>query len=139
MEACQVLLELTDEDTVDFEDEKDQESGRVLVTALIDDGLLDLLLKLVLGLREENDDEKEGVFTALSLLENCCSIVPKLTLQICNCFMPYLLERIAKKGYDSVRGYTAELMAILLQSSPEARKRVVDLGILSICLTSRRP
>ena len=38
------------------------------------------------------------------------------------------------KGFDSIRGYVAEILAILLQNSSENRMRLIELGGLDVVL-----
>ena len=46
-----------------------------------------------------------------------------------------MLTRLgAGKGFDSIRGYVAEILAILLQRSSENRMRLIELGGLDVVL-----
>lgn len=105
-----------------------------LVEALVTDGLLSLMHTALLSLDETNDDDKEGVFKILSVLENICSISPALDTTVCEVFLEWMVGRLKTKEFDSVKAYVAELLAILLQSSTVNRKRLVDLGGLDILL-----
>ncbi|KAJ3334241.1 hypothetical protein HDU91_002773, partial [Kappamyces sp. JEL0680] len=142
--AIGVLNELTDEDVVgEGVDEKAQEGIQALATALLSDSILKLVLDVLEKLDESRDDDKEGVFNALSVLgrcrvlttENCVAINPDLDTPIFSLYAPWMITRISQgKGFDSVRGYVAEILAILLQSSKENRIRLVELGGLDTLL-----
>jgi beta-catenin-like protein 1 len=131
--AIGLLNELTDDDVRDENDEH-QDGLIKFVKSLISDGLLKLILETIQKLDESRDEDREGVFNALSLLENLSSIIPEQVNDICAVFCPWMLERVAQKGFDSVRGYVAELFAIMLQSSRENRVRVAELGGLETLL-----
>jgi beta-catenin-like protein 1 len=86
-------------------------------------------------LDESRDDEKQGVFQVLSILENSVAIIPSLSATICTIFTPWLVTRMEiGKGFDSVRGYVAEILSILLSNHKENRIRCVELGGLDTLL-----
>lgn len=61
--------------------------------------------------------------------ENLLSFLPPLTLQVTEqtSLLPWLLERIQKKPYDSNKQYASEILAILLQNDRENRLRLDKL------------
>ena len=52
----------------DTNDEKESEGVQTLVNVLFQDSIIKLVLDTVEKLDEERDDEKQGIFNALSLL-----------------------------------------------------------------------
>jgi beta-catenin-like protein 1 len=49
------------------------------------------------------------------LIENCTSISQPSVPKISTIFLDYLLTRLSKPPFDSIRGYTAEILSILVQ------------------------
>ena len=75
------------------------------------------------------------IYFSRTHIENCVSIDPDVDSDIFSLFAPWILTRISQgKGFDSVRGYVAEILAILLQSSQSNRIRLVELGGLDSIL-----
>lgn len=76
------------------------------------------------------------------VIENLVSFRPSLadTLVSSTDLLDWLLKRVRKKGpYDQNKGYASEILAILMQSSVESRKRLgkeggIDalLGVLAV-------
>nr|KAJ3420274.1 hypothetical protein HK105_005871 [Polyrhizophydium stewartii] len=127
--AIALLDELTDEDLVAETTGDAAEGVAALVAALVEKDALPLLVSNLGRLNEDKPDEKQGIFNTLSVIENFLSIDPTLAERIVDStsIIPWILGRIAVKGFDSVRQYASELLAILLQTSRANRARVHDL------------
>ncbi|KAI9372136.1 hypothetical protein BJX61DRAFT_534225 [Aspergillus egyptiacus] len=132
IDAILILGELTDEDV-----EAEQEQWDTLVKAMLDADLIELLAQNLSRLDEESDADRIGVYHILSLLENLASqksIAEKIG-QDSNT-MPWLLSRIQKKEkpVSQNQQYSAEVLAILLQSSPKNRGRFIGLDGVDVLL-----
>ena len=124
--VCEVLEELTDEDANTTE-----EQWKVLVDAMIENDLVDLLVSNLTRLDEKaNDSDRDGVYHILSVVENLLSAPSSLeTVGSKDRVLQWLTSRI-QKADPNARGkvgqnrqYAAELLAILLQGSNKNRER----------------
>ncbi|KAF9305331.1 hypothetical protein BGZ74_010549 [Mortierella antarctica] len=138
IDAIELLKELTDEEVLSLNlDEDEDVSGsegeagmKVFVAALIKDGMLDLLVQNLARLDEEETNDRQGVFNTLAIFENLTSIDIQLaeTIVLKSQLMPWMLKRLKVKAFDSNKQYCSELLAILMQSSSDNRKRLGELG-----------
>jgi beta-catenin-like protein 1 len=124
--VCEVLEELTDEDT-----NTTDEQWKVLVDAMIEHDLIDLLVSNLSRLDEDaNENDRNGVYHILSVVENLLSQPSNLeTVGSKDRMLQWLISRI-KKPDPNARGkvgqnrhYAAELLAILLQGNLKNRDR----------------
>ncbi|BCS23362.1 beta-catenin-like protein 1 [Aspergillus puulaauensis] len=123
--AIQIISELTDEDV-----EAEQEQWDILVNAMLDADLIELLAQNLSRLDEGSDADRAGVYYILGVLENLssqASVAEKIG-QDSNT-MPWLLARIQKKErpVSQNQQYSAEILAILLQSGSKNRERFTGL------------
>ncbi|KAI9825661.1 MAG: hypothetical protein M1832_001005 [Thelocarpon impressellum] len=132
IDAIEIISELTDEDV-----EAEQAQWDALVNAMLEADLLNLLIQNFSRLDEESESDRGGVYHALSVLENLASqidISEKIALK--TSMLPWLLGRL--KAWETPVGqnkqYAAEILAILLQSSPANRKRLTELDGVDILL-----
>ncbi|KAI8349282.1 Catenin-beta-like protein [Mortierella sp. GBAus27b] len=147
IDTIELLKELTDEEVLsnvvqsqeqgddDDEDEdsakKEGEAGmKTFVNALMDEGLLDLLIQNLERLDEEEATDRQGVFNTLAIFENLTSIdVTMADSVVKRCkILPWILQRLKVKAFDSNKQYCSELLAIFLQNSPENRQAFGKLG-----------
>ncbi|KAG0082883.1 hypothetical protein BGZ93_002717 [Podila epicladia] len=138
IDAIELLKELTDEEVLSLNlDEDEDVSGsegeagmKVFVAALVKDGMLDLLVQNLARLDEEEANDRQGVFNTLAIFENLTSIDIQLaeTIVLKSQLMPWMLKRLKVKAFDSNKQYCSELLAILMQSSSDNRKRLGALG-----------
>ncbi|KAF9311623.1 hypothetical protein BG003_007193 [Podila horticola] len=136
--AIELLKELTDEEVLSLNlDEDEDVSGsegeagmKAFVAALVKDGMLDLLVQNLARLDEEEANDRQGVFNTLAIFENLTSIDIQLaeTIALKSQLMPWMLKRLKVKAFDSNKQYCSELLAILMQSSSDNRKRLGELG-----------
>ncbi|KAF9368208.1 hypothetical protein CPB97_004853, partial [Podila verticillata] len=134
IDAIELLKELTDEEVLSLNLDDDEEvSGsegeagmKVFVAALVKDGMLDLLVQNLARLDEEEANDRQGVFNTLAVFENLTSIDIQLaeTIVLKSQLMPWMLKRLKVKAFDSNKQYCSELLAILMQSSSDNRKRL---------------
>ena len=132
IDAVEIISELTDEDV-----EAEQEQWSVLVNAMIEADLLGLLVSNFARLNESNDSDRSGVYHALSVLENLASqtsLAEKIGQD--TTVLKWLLDRIPKKEspVSQNKQYAAEIMAILLQSSPMNRRKLCELDGVDLLL-----
>lgn len=132
--AVEIIGELTDEDVAAAEDQWD-----ALVGALLEADLVGLLVSNLQRLDEDGDDEadREGVYRALGVVENLCSnpgTAEKIGLD--DGLVKWLLQRIQKKERPSTQNkqYAAEILAILVQSSPANRRRLAATDAVDVML-----
>lgn len=121
--AIEIISELLDEDV-----EAEQEQWDNLVNALLDADLLELLMSNLARLNEEEESDRSGVYHSLAVMESLASQQAiaekvgqvKVLLWLCN--------RIRKpeKVLGQNKQYAAEVLQVLLQSSPLLRRRLAS-------------
>ncbi|KAE8349215.1 Catenin-beta-like protein [Aspergillus coremiiformis] len=125
IDAIQIISELTDEDV-----EAEQEQWDTLVNAMLDADLIELLAQNLSRLEEWSEVDRAGVYYVLSVLENLASQTSNADKvgQDSN-LLSWLLARIQKKErpVSQNQQYSAEILAILLQSSTKTRNKFVGL------------
>ncbi|TFK23271.1 DUF1716-domain-containing protein [Coprinopsis marcescibilis] len=123
IDVVELLYELTDDDVSEEEDEDADAALRELIQALVDLSVLDLLVENLPRLNELEESDKQGVFHILGVFENILGFNPALsTILVENTkIMTWLLNRMQAKDHDENRGYSVELLSILLQNSPPNR------------------
>ncbi|WVQ85127.1 hypothetical protein IAT38_007292 [Cryptococcus sp. DSM 104549] len=152
MDVVEVVQELTDEDVGaevdDLAEEEEEGEGQggmasgtrmamgVLIDELLNNSLLDLLVSNLSRLDESEENDSQGVFHILGVFENLLSFMPPLAEQIVEDtgLLPWLLQRIQKKEYDSNKQYVSEILAILLQDSRDIVMKLAELGGMEVLL-----
>jgi beta-catenin-like protein 1 len=132
IDAIEIISELTDEDV-----EAEQEQWNALVDAMIEADLLSLLVSNFSRLSESNESDRSGVYHSLHVLENLCSRTSLAeTIGTETSVMKWLLDRIPKREnpVSQNKQYAAEVLAILLQSSPANRKHLTTLDGVDLLL-----
>ncbi|OCT49558.1 hypothetical protein CLCR_06902 [Cladophialophora carrionii] len=126
--ACELLAELTDEDSSTTE-----EQWNTLVKALIKADVVDLLFSNLGRLDESTEADRAGVYHILNVLENIMSDTENLEIVGANnAVLEWLLSRIKKPDPEARakvgqnRQYAAEILAILLQSNKRNRDRLAQ-------------
>ncbi|KAF3760972.1 DUF1716-domain-containing protein [Cryphonectria parasitica EP155] len=132
--AIEIIGELTDEDVAAEEEQWD-----ALVGALLESDLVGLLVSNLQRLNEDCDDEadRDGVYKALGVVENLCSNVAtaeKIGAE--EGLIRWLLQRIQKKERPITQNkqYAAEVLAILVQSSPANRRKLASMDAVDVML-----
>lgn len=140
IDAVEIINELTDEDVA-----ASDEQFSSLTDALLEADLLGLLVSNFSRLDETQEADRTGVYHALSIIENLCSRretadqIGKHTE-----LLEWLLSRAKKSESPSVsqnKQYAAEILAILVQSSPSNRRRLAsdELNAVDTLLTLIAP
>ncbi len=124
IDAIEIINELTDEDV-----EAEQEQWDSLVDALLEADLLNLLYENILRLNEDIESDRAGIYHVLGVLENLSSrpsIVSRMGKDAQLLF--WLLSRIQKPepSVSQNKQYSAEVLGILLQSSPTNRTKLIS-------------
>ncbi|KAJ5109703.1 hypothetical protein N7532_002348 [Penicillium argentinense] len=132
IEVIQVLGELTDEDV-----DAPQEQWDALVNAMIDADVIELLASNLSRLDEKEDADRAGVYYTLGVMENLASqsaLAEKLGQD--TSIISWILSRIQQKEspVSQNKQYSAEVLAILLQSSAKNRERLIGLDGIDIVL-----
>ncbi|KIJ70518.1 hypothetical protein HYDPIDRAFT_78492 [Hydnomerulius pinastri MD-312] len=129
IDAVEVFHELTDEDVgEEGEDEDEQEETqaalKILIEALVQNSVLELLVDNLSRLNEAEESDRQGIFHIIGVFENVLGFNPELSVQLVSKtkMMNWLLERIQSKTHDENRSYAAELLSILLQDSTPNRQ-----------------
>ncbi|KAK5742843.1 hypothetical protein LTR17_003091 [Elasticomyces elasticus] len=119
--ALEILAELLDEDVDAQPDQWD-----ALVSALLEADLLDLLLSNLARLDETLESDRSGVYHSLSILESLSGQRATAELIGTPNLLTYLCRRLEKteKVTTQNKQYAAEVLQILLQTSPLLRKRL---------------
>ncbi|CZT41562.1 related to nuclear associated protein [Rhynchosporium secalis] len=140
IDAVEIISELTDEDV-----EAEQKQWNEIVDAMVEADLLDLLVSNFTRFNESNESDRTGVYHALSVLENLASRVSLAeTIGQDTTIMKWLLDRIPKREspVSQNKQYSAEVLAILLQSSAINRRKLCELdgvdAILQILAAYRK-
>ncbi|KAG8218862.1 Catenin-beta-like protein [Butyriboletus roseoflavus] len=130
IDAVEVFHELTDEDVGNEGDEYEQEDNqpalKMLIEALVENSVPELLVDNLSRLKEEEESDRQGVFHIFGVFENILGFNPDLSVQLISKtkLMSWLLERVQSKTHEENRSYAAELLSILLQSSIPNRQEL---------------
>lgn len=132
IDVLELLVELTDED-VPAEDEQ----WNALVDACLDADLLGLLFSNLERLDEKEELDRNGVYHALNICENLCSrIATAERIGAQENLVNWLLRRMQAResAVSQNKQYSAELLAILVQSSAKNRRKLAALDAVDIML-----
>lgn len=115
----------------------------MLINALIDGGLISVLVQSLQRLDEANEDEATAVYNTLSVLENCIDVKPDVSASIAETpgILEWFFHRLSPKAdVDSNKQYSSEILAVLLQSAGQkTRLEFVSLGGVDRALLSIAP
>lgn len=132
IDAVEIIGELTDEDVAATE-----EQWGALVDALLEADLIGLLVSNLGRLDEAQEADREGVYRALGIVENLCSKTE--TAEAVGGeegLLKWLIERASKseRPVGQNKQYAAEILAILVQSSEQNRRRLAALDAVDVML-----
>ncbi|KAM5558328.1 hypothetical protein ABKV19_020169 [Rosa sericea] len=132
IDVVQLLQDLTDEDTVDENDE----AARVLVDALVENNVLELLVQNLLRLSDSDPDEMAAVHGTLATVENLIEVKPAVAELVCEKtkLLKWLMSKIKVKEFDGNKQYASEILAILLQNSEANQKRLGQMNGVDVLL-----
>ena len=148
-ECAEALRELTEGDP-EAETAEAAAGGQALAGALLDEGLLPLLLSTLQRLDEAQAEEQAAAHSLLAVLENVCEASPELRARLLEHapLLTALLSRVKgrKGGAKEVgenRAYAAELLAVLLagtgSAADAAREQLGDSGGVDVLLRAIAP
>ncbi|KAJ6098618.1 hypothetical protein N7467_000153 [Penicillium canescens] len=132
IDVIQIISELTDEDV-----EAEQEQWDALVNAMMEADLIELLAQNLSRLDEGSETDRAGVYYVLGVLENLASQTSHAeTIGQDGSILPWILSRIQKKEavVSQNKQYAAEILAILLQSSPKNRSKFIEIDGIDVLL-----
>jgi beta-catenin-like protein 1 len=103
----------------------------------LENSILELLVDNLKRLNENEESDRQGVFHILGVFENILGFDPKLSrvLTTKTTVYSWLLERVQARKHDENRGYSAEIMSILLQNNAENRLEFSKQDGIEIYLT----
>ncbi|KXX80972.1 Beta-catenin-like protein 1 [Madurella mycetomatis] len=132
IDAVEIIGELTDEDVAATE-----EQWGALVDALLEADLIGLLVSNLGRLDEAQEADREGVYRALGIVENLCS--KKETAEALGReegLLKWLIQRASKseRPVGQNKQYAAEILAILVQSSEQNRRRLAAFDAVDAML-----
>lgn len=139
VDVVQLLQDLTDPDH-DNDDEDSDEHFRVLVDALVENNVLELLVQNLHRLSDTDaaadPDEVAAVHSTLATMENLIEVKPAVAELVCERtkLLKWLLGRIKVREFDSNKQYASEILAILLQSSTANQRRVGQMNGVDVVL-----
>lgn len=137
IDAVEIINELTDEDV-----EAEQEPWDVLVDAMLEADLLNLLYENIARLNEDLESDRAGIYHVLGVLENLSSR-PSIasTIGKDTKILSWLLSRIKspESTVSQNKQYSAEVLAILLQSSSNNRTHLISSNGIDIFLQLLSP
>lgn len=137
IDAVEIINELTDEDV-----EAEQEQWDLLVNAMLEADLLNLLYDNISRMNEELDSDRAGIYYVLSVLENLSSR-PSIaaSFEQDTKLISWLLTRVQKRepSVTQNKQYSAEVLAIYLQSSQTRRTTFTTLNGIDSCLQLLSP
>ncbi|KAI9150428.1 Beta-catenin-like protein [Paramyrothecium foliicola] len=132
IDVIEILGELTDDDV-----DADDAQWNALADALIDAGLLELLVSNLSRLNEVDESDRNGVYHTLGVIENLCSR-SAIATRIGNeaKLLQWLLSRIQRREttMSQNKQYAAEVLAILSQASADARRQILNQDAIDILL-----
>ncbi|KAH9674928.1 DUF1716 domain-containing protein [Citrus sinensis] len=134
IDVVHLLQDLTDEDVLEDNDEP----ARVLVDALIENNVLELLVQNLQRLSDADSDPDEmaAVYNTLATIENLIEVKPSVAELVCERtkLLRWLLGKIKVREFDSNKQYASEILAILLQNSTANQKRLGQMNGVDVLL-----
>jgi beta-catenin-like protein 1 len=128
-----LLQELLEADTI-----SEDPDAIVLVEEFVQQQGLELITQNLERLDESNEEDAQGVYNTLSIIENLIDIRQEYASTIgssTNIFI-YLFNRIRKKEMDANKLYASEVLSMLLQSSKANRLIIGELIVKSSMASS---
>lgn len=132
IDVVQLLQELTDDEVFD---ENDAAVG-VLVDALVDNNVLELLVQNLQRLNDSDPDESAAVYGTLATIENLIEVKPAVAELVCERtkLFKWLMGKIKVREFDGNKQYASEILAILLQSSVANQKKLGQMNGVDVLL-----
>lgn len=132
LDVVSLLVDLTDEDVLDDNDEP----ARILVDSLVENNALELLVQNLARLSDADQDESAAIYNTLATIENMIEVKPAVAELVCERtkLLRWLLGKIKVREFDSNKQYASEILAIMLQNSPANQKRLGQMNGVDIVL-----
>ncbi|XP_071958484.1 beta-catenin-like protein 1 [Antedon mediterranea] len=121
-----LLQELTDVDTLN----ESEEAAEALVDALLEDQIVATLVQNLDRLDDNLKEESEAIHNTLGIIENMTEFRPEMCVDAGQQgLMQWLLKRLKSKlAFDANKLYCSEILAILLQDTPENRELLGEVN-----------
>ncbi|KAE9458808.1 hypothetical protein C3L33_09236, partial [Rhododendron williamsianum] len=142
-DVVSLIQDLTDEDVLEDNDEP----ALVLVDALVENNVLELLVQNLLRLNETDPDEVAAVYGTLATIENLIEVKPAVAELVCEKtkLMRWLLGKIKVREFDGskqlgqINGVDVVLQAVAMYKSrdpktPDEEEMVENLFDCLCCL-----
>ncbi|CAH8331833.1 unnamed protein product [Eruca vesicaria subsp. sativa] len=125
-DVVQLLQDLTDEDALEDNDEP----ARVLVDALVENNVLELLVQNMNRLNEADADEAAALYATLTVIENLVEVKPSVAEIVCERtkLLRWLVLKIKVRDFEGIKQYASEILAILLQNSTANQRRLGQMN-----------
>jgi beta-catenin-like protein 1 len=123
--AVGLIQEMTDPETF----VGNEEDVGVFVNAFIKEQGLELLVQNLNRLDEsKNEEDAQGVYNTLGVIENLIEVDPDFAKTVCEKtqLLSFLLTRLKSKNFDANKFYCAEILSMLLQSDSSNTKRLCN-------------
>lgn len=132
VDVVQLIQDLTDEDVLEDNDEP----AKVLVDALVENSVLELLVQNLHRLSDSDPDEMAAVYNTLATIENLIEVKPAVAEMVCEKtkLLKWLLGKIKVREFDSNKQYASEILAILLQTSSANQKKLGQINGVDVVL-----
>jgi len=90
------------------------------VDGLIESAALEQLVRFLGRLDEAEDDQKQGVYNIMSIIENLSELQPLSLETVCEKteLIDWLLKRLKVKAFDANKLYASEVLSIICQVMP---------------------
>lgn len=123
--AVGLIQELTDPEL--FTD--GEEEATVLIDAFLKAQGLELVVQNISRLDEANEDDAQGVYNSLAVIENLVEIRPDIAILVCEKtnILQFLLLRLKEKAFDANKFYCAEILSILTQADVLNQRRLCSM------------
>lgn len=145
VDTINLLHELTQSNEGAADEAEDEESDAYLLheAFIQQEGGLDILLSNLDRLDEKIDEERQGVYNMMGILENVSEVMPEIGVMAMknDVWRKWVLRRMKEDGFDDNKAYASEIVSILLQNSPESRKLFTEangIDTLLLCLAPYR-
>eukprot|EP01130_Rhizamoeba_saxonica_P017324 TRINITY_DN8364_c0_g1_i1.p1 TRINITY_DN8364_c0_g1~~TRINITY_DN8364_c0_g1_i1.p1 ORF type:complete len:539 (+),score=130.14 TRINITY_DN8364_c0_g1_i1:156-1619(+) len=131
-----LIYELTEAEDGLGEENPDTIYIQELVSEMVQIQLLGLLSLNIRRLDENSDEEKNGIYRALGIIENLIEIDPNYStvLSTETKILKWILDRIQATGFDNIKQYSAEILTILLLNDRNIQIKLGELDGIEILL-----
>lgn len=121
--AVGLIQEMTDPETY----VGNEEDVGVFIEAFVKDQGLELLVQNLGRLDEsKNEEDAQGMYNTLGIMENLIEINPEMANTVCEKtqLLSFLLTRLKSKSFDANKFYCAEILSMILQADAANAKRL---------------